>query len=182
MSQPAGRYLPLPLAQQLSADLSRLARSIPAVPVRRRLRLGKLVAARAMADPCPSWTALFTKAYALVAAATPALRRLHVAFGRPRLYEHPVSVACLPVRRVLDGDEVTLFATLRQPERRSLDEIDARLHHWHWAPLDHVSRFRRQLRTAGWPAPLRRLWSWSRLGTTGPRRARHAGTFALAPG
>ena len=38
--------------------------------------------------PRPSWCAIFTKAYAVVAARYPELRRAYLKFPFPRLYEH----------------------------------------------------------------------------------------------
>ena len=58
-------------------DLLHFARSIPTVPVQRRMQLAPLIAARAARADKPRWTAIFAKAYALVAAEYPVLRRAY---------------------------------------------------------------------------------------------------------
>src|SRR5438128_10978349 len=95
MAQPVGRNIPLSLPRRFICDLVHFAHKVPSVPVQRRMNLGPLLAARQEADPRPSWCALFTKAYGMVAAATPELRRAYLSFPRPHLYEHPINVASI---------------------------------------------------------------------------------------
>ena len=69
MPQPVGRNVPLSLPRRFICDLVHFAHKVPTVPVERRMELAAVVAARQAARPRPSWCALFTKAYAFVAAA-----------------------------------------------------------------------------------------------------------------
>ena len=62
MSQPAGFNLPLSLPRRFICDLLHFAQQIPSVPVQRRMHLGPVAAARAAAEPRPSWAAVFIKA------------------------------------------------------------------------------------------------------------------------
>ena len=48
-------------------DLLHFAMKVPSVPAERRLSLGAVVAARAQCAARPPWTAIFAKAYAMVA-------------------------------------------------------------------------------------------------------------------
>jgi hypothetical protein len=47
-------------------------------------------------------------------------------------------------------------------------------------PIESIARFRRSLRISRLPRPLRRLVWWFGLRTSGSRRARHFGTFAIS--
>src|SRR6266540_3674213 len=104
MPQPTGRSLPLSLPRRFICDMMHFAQQVPTVPVERRMSLGPVVAARRQANPRPSWCALFTKAYAFVAARWPELRRAYLTFPTPHLYEHPVSIASIAVERELKGE------------------------------------------------------------------------------
>src|SRR5438445_1735989 len=84
-----GRAIPLSRPRRMVADLMHFAAGVPTVPVQRRMSLAPVVAARSACAERPSWTAIFTKAYALVAAEFPELRRAYVKFPWPQFYEYP---------------------------------------------------------------------------------------------
>src|SRR5262249_22336869 len=88
-----GRWLPLSTPRRLICDLMHFARKVPTVPVQRRMNLATVMAAREQAEPRPSWCAIFTKALAFAAVARPELRRAHLPFPRPHLYQTSQSVA-----------------------------------------------------------------------------------------
>src|SRR5947199_10258563 len=116
MGEPVGQKLPLSPARRVIGDLLYFAQQVPSVPVQRRMNIAPLMAARELANPRPSWCALFTKAYALVAAARPELRRAYIKFPWPHLYEHPVSIASIAMERSLGDEDAVLFVQLREPE------------------------------------------------------------------
>jgi len=180
MPQPVGRKLPLSLPRRFICDLLHFARKVPSVPVQRRMRLAEVVAARRAADPRPSWCAIFTKAYAIVTAANPLLRRVYIGFPRPHLYEYATNVATLAVERPYEGEDAVFFAPVRRPETMSLHQIDARLRRYKEDPIDDIGCFRRALRVSRWPRPLRRLaWRFI-LNWAGRLRADYVGTFAVS--
>jgi hypothetical protein len=179
MPQPAGRSIPLSLPRQLICDYLHFARQIPSVPVQRRMRLGEVAAARAATGLRPSWCALFTKAYGLVAAATPELRRSYLSFPRPHLYEHPVNVASIAIERKFGDENAVFFAHLRRPEELSLAEIDARLRRFKEQPLETKGDYRRILLMYRFPRPLRRLLWWIGLNVWGRKRAAFMGTYGV---
>jgi hypothetical protein len=179
MSQPVGRRLPLTLPRRFICDLLHFARKVPSVPVQRRMSLAEVVAAREAARPRPSWCAIFTKAYALVSAANPLLRRAYLSFPRPHLYEHAENVATVAVERPYRGEQAVFFCSLRRPEAMTLAEIDARLRRYKENPVENIGSLRRALRISRWPRPLRRLVWWFGLNGSGPLRARYAGTFGV---
>lgn len=180
MPTPAGRRLPLSLPRRFVGDLVHFARKVPSVPVQRRMSLAPLVEARAAVLPRPSWCAVFTKAYAIVAAGRPELRRSHLSFPTPHLYEHPVNVASIAIERRFGDEDAVFFGHIRQPEARPLTELDARLHTLRERPIEEISEFRNALRLSGLPRPLRRFAWWFGLNVWGRKRASHMGTFGVS--
>ncbi len=143
------------------------------------MRLGAVVAARAATGLRPSWCALFTKAYGLVAATTPELRRSYLSFPRPHLYEHPVNVASIAVERKFGDENAVFFAHLRRPEALGLAEIDARLRRFKEQPIESIGDYRRILLLNRFPRPLRRLLWWIGLNVWGRKRAAFMGTYGV---
>jgi hypothetical protein len=136
--------------------------------------------ARQSAAIRPSWCAIFTKAYALVAAARPELRRAYLPFPWPHLYEHPHSVASIAVERRWNHEDAVFFGHLRAPEKQPLLKLHAALHRLRHAPVESIGLYRRIVRLNRLPWPLRRLAWWTILYTSGYRRARQMGTFGVS--
>jgi hypothetical protein len=143
------------------------------------MRLASLVAARAAAAPRPMWCALFTKAFALVAARRPELRRCYLSFPVPHLYEHAASVATVAVERRYGDEDAVFFVPLSKPERLPLAEIDAKIRRYKEAPLRSVGAIRRVLLVARLPRPVRRLLWWLCLNCAPRTRSRFIGTFGV---
>ncbi len=180
MARPPGRNVPLSLPRRFVGDLVHAARAMPLATVERRMRLAAFAGARPRAAGRPGCCALFTKAFALVAAGRPELRRSFVAWPRPHLYEHPVSVAAVAIARPVGDEEGVLFAHVRTPDRHRLRAIDRHLRRAKELPLESVALFRRILKTSALPLPLRRLVWWWGTCVSGRRRARYLGTFAVS--
>ena len=180
MPTPSGRNLRLSVPRRFICDLLHFAHKVPSVPVERRMRLGPVVAARAVASPRPSWCAIFTKAYSFVAAAQPELRRAYLSFPWPHLYEHPESVASIAVERDYEDEPGIFFGHLRHPEKLSLAEIEADLRRFKEQPITKISSFRRSLNVTRLPRPLRRLLWWLGLNLWGRKRAHYLGTFGVS--
>jgi hypothetical protein len=180
MSQPVGRYIPLSLPRRFITDLVHFARQVPTVPVERRLNIGAVVAARAAASPRPSWCAIFTKAYAFVAAARPELRRAYLPLPFAHLYEHPANVASVAVERRLGDEDAVLFGHINRPEIKALADIDHQLRRFKEEPLGRISPFRRALTLSRLPRPLRRLVWRVGLYLSGRKRAQYLGTFGVS--
>ncbi len=174
-----GRTVPLSLPRRFVGDLLHAAAGVPTVPVQRPMGLARLADARARLAARPTWTALFTLAYARVARDFPALRRAYLGFPYARLYEYPVSVAAVAVERDYGGEPAVLVGKVKDPAALPLDELDARLAHFRTAPVEGVKDFRRALRIAALPLPLRRLLWWSAL-NSGRQRGNYVGTFGVS--
>ena len=174
-----GRAIPLSRPRRLIADLMHFASSVPTVPVQRRMKLAPVVAARNASADRPSWTAIFVKAFALVAADVPDLRRAYVKFPWPQLYEYPASVASVAIEREYQGEQAVLGLRLKDPAAMSIAQISQHLRHATTAPVEEIKPFQRALKVAGYPRPLRRLLWWLGL-NIGRQRANYFGTFAVS--
>ena len=98
-----GRAIRLSVQRRMIIDLLYFATGIPTVPVQKRMSLGPLLAARAACHERPRWTAIFTKAYAVVAQEYPELRQVYVKLPWPQLYEYPTSTAKILIERDYRG-------------------------------------------------------------------------------
>jgi hypothetical protein len=180
MPKAVGHNLPLSLPRRFICDVVHFAQKVPTVPVQRTMNLASVAAARQAAVPRPSWCALFTKAYAFVAAARPELRRAYLSFPQPHLYEHPLNVASIAVERRLGDEDAVLFGHVKSPEEKGLHELDAELRRFKERPVESIGGFRQVLRITRLPRPLRRFVWWLGLNGIGRKRAHYFGTFGVS--
>jgi hypothetical protein len=160
-------------------DLLYFARGIPTVPVQKRMALGPLVAARAACRERPRWTAIFTKAYALVAREFPELRRAYVKIPWPHLYEYPASNATVIIERDYRGEPGLFSISIKEPARQSLRDIGRQLERASTAPVEEIKDFRRAIQFSRLPRPLRRAFWWICL-NIGRQRGNYFGTFGVS--
>jgi hypothetical protein len=171
--------MPLSLPRRQICDYLHFAAKVPTVPLERGMNVARLAHARELAVPRPGWCAVFTKAWGIVCARHPALRRAYLGWPWPRLYQHPINVASIAVERAYADEDAVLFLHINRPEEKALTEIDGRLKWFKERPLGSAAVVRRQLRLARWPLPLRRLVWWAGLNLSGRQRARFFGTFGV---
>ncbi|MDQ0318485.1 hypothetical protein QO002_000623 [Pararhizobium capsulatum DSM 1112] len=157
----------------------RFSIGVPRVTVQRQMNLRPLLEARHGLDTRPSWTVLFLKGYALLSQETPELRRAYIKFPRPQLYEYPTSVASIAHEREHDGERVVLLSTIKGPEQCSIPQLEALVRSARSLPVLEIKDFRRSLKLARAPAPVRWLLMWLGL-NIGRKRARFFGTFQLS--
>jgi hypothetical protein len=174
-----GRALKLSAPRRLVNDLMRFSIGVPRVTVQRQMSLGSLLRARMALHSKPSWTVLFLKGYALLAQETPELRRAYVKLPWPQLYEYPLSVASIAHERDHEGERVVLLSLIKDPEHRSIAELEALVQAARSRPVLEVKEFRRALSLARVPTPIRRLLMWLGL-NIGRQRANRFGTFQLS--
>ena len=146
----------------------------------RRKRLGDVIAARRRRANRVSWCAIFIKAYGIVAAARPELRRCYLPWIWPHLYEHPINVASFTLERLHDGEPGVFFAKVPRPEGRSLRELDDLGRWYQSAPVDAVPSFSQTLLLSRLQRPLRRLAWTIGLISDGACRAHFFGTFGMS--
>lgn len=180
MSLPRGRFVPISPGRRFVQDIMHFARAVPVVVVERRAIIPEVATARAAADPRPGWYPIFLKAFGLAAKEVPDLRRSLMSFPWPRLYEHACSVAAVTMERELDGEPAVFILQVRQPECSSLLEMDAQLKQAKTASVWDVAAFRRVLRMARLPSPIRRSVWWLGLRASPGWRQKYFGTFAAS--
>jgi hypothetical protein len=174
-----GRAIRLSVPRRLIIDMLHFASAIPTVPVQRRMSLATVAAARAACADRPQWTAIFAKAYALVAREFPVLRRAYLEFPWPHLYEYPASNAYIVVERDYQGEPGLFPILVEDPAQRSLRDLGNLLKHAATAPVDEIFEFRRVLLAGALPRPLRRLLWWLLL-NVGSLRGNYFGTFGVS--
>jgi hypothetical protein len=179
MSEPTGKSYPVSYFRRLVIDLMHFSAKVPSVTIERRMDLAPLVAAREACTPAPSWSAIFTKAYAMVAARTAALRTSYMTFPWPRYYEHPGNIATLNIDRRLADERVVLYVHVVSPETRTLYEIDAEIRDHQEQPVDNLASYRAAVRLSRVPWPVRRFLWWGGLNVFGATRCHHFGTFGF---
>jgi hypothetical protein len=174
-----GRAIRLSLQRRMVIDLLYFARGVPTVPVQKRMSLAPLVAARAACRDRPRWTAIFTKAYALLAEEIPELRRAYVKVPWPHLYEFPTSKATIIIERDYRGEPALFPVSIKDPAHQALQDIGRHLQQATTAPLDEIKEFRRLMRLSCLPRPLRRTLWWIGL-NIGRQRGNFFGTFGVS--
>lgn len=175
----SGRKIALSLPRRIIADMCHFSLAVPRGVIKRRISVAHLADARKGSAAKPAWPVLFLKAYALVARDMPALRQSYVKFPAPHLYEQSASVASLVIERDHEGEAALLLARIKQPEAQPLAALDATVRALKDAPSGEVRDFRRALRVAALPLPLRRVLWWLGL-NIGRQRAAYYGTFAIS--
>jgi hypothetical protein len=180
MPQPIGRSYSLSLPRRFMSDLVYFAQRTPLTSMQRHMNLAAVASARRAAAAPPGWCAIFTKAYSMVAARRPELRRAYVPFPWPRLYEHPLNIASVSVERQYGDEAGVFFAHVRGAEEQSLCKIERYLLRCKEGPIEQIGLFRRLLTYSRLPRPLRRFLWWLLHDTSGYRRVRHLGTFGIS--
>jgi hypothetical protein len=171
-----GRFVSLSPVRKLVVDLTRL--HVPSVPVQRVMNIAEVVKARAAVKDRPAMSAIFAKAYALVAAEDPILRRAYIKLPSHRLYEYPVSTCSMVVEREYGGEMVVLTLLIRDPAGQSIGDLSSTIREAKTRPVEEVRSFKRMLDLARWPTPLRRAIWWLGL-NIGRQRGNYFGTYGV---
>lgn len=180
MAQGEREWVPLSPYRRNVIELMRLSRKVPLVTADRRMRLAPLVEARQTCAPRPSWSALFAKAFAVVSARRPELRRTYMSYPWPHLHQASRTIAAIVVERNVDGEDVPMFFHIRKPEEASLLELDARLRLAGTMPIEEFPKFRRMRSIGRAPGLIRSaLWRIA-YHLSGKTRVRYFGTFGLS--
>jgi hypothetical protein len=175
-----GRRVPLSLPRRWIVDVMHVSRHVPMVTASRRFDVADVAAARARAADPPPWPVLFVKAYALVAARLPALRRAYVRYPWPHLYEADRSIATLSVAREFDGEPAVFFGQIDAPDRQPITQLAEHIRDWKTKPVEEIRPFARLIRYTRYPLPVRRLMWWLGMNMSGKARAKTVGTFGLS--
>jgi hypothetical protein len=174
-----GRRIKLSLQRRMVIDFLHFARAVPTVPVQKFIAIGDLAAARAACRDRPKWTAIFVKAFALVAEEVPELRRAYVKIPWPHLFEYPTSKASVMIERDYRGEPALVPISVKDPARQPLSVIGDVLQHAATIPMEDLKEFQRWKRLTGIPRPLRRWLWWIGL-NIGRQRGNFFGTFGVS--
>jgi hypothetical protein len=174
-----GRRIRLTLARRIMADYMWAASGIARADVKRRLAFRDLIAARDELQEPPSWTAIFVKAFAIVAIEIPELRRIYFKFPWPYIYEYADSTANIAAAREIMGDIGLLPIRVRSPETFSLGMLSQMIREAASAPIEEIRFYRTIIRIARMPLFIRRLiWGFS---LNVPNARRYAfGTYGVS--
>ncbi len=179
MNKTRGKIIPISPFRNLVIDLLHFSQKVPCVTLDRLMPLGPLRVARELCDPKPMWSSIFIKAYGLVAARQPQLRRTYLDFPWPRFYEHPKNIANVNICRRVGAEDVVMQALIRSPENRSLGELDAILRRHLELPVETFNSYRRVMRASRLPRFLRRFAMWASIHWLGRLRGHNYGTFGI---
>ena len=179
MHESKGSSLPISGPRRFIIDLVHFARQVPSTPVSRTVDVSAIFGPRETHPSRPSWAVLFMKAYALVGANHPPLRRALLLFPWPRLYEHTLMNCALAIERSYQGDPGVFVGLFRAPERQTIAQLQDALAFYKHQPLEQIGVYRRMLAVSSLPRPIRRFLWWSTLNISGFKRAKRFGTFGL---
>jgi hypothetical protein len=174
-----GRWISLSIPRRLAADLMYLSADVPLICAQREMRLDGVAAVRRAGSARTPWPAVFVKAYALVAAEFPELRRAYVRLPWPHLYEYPASVATVAVERAFGSELGVCFAQISNPAALTLEEIGRVIRATKQLEFEQTRTFQRLIWVARFPKPIRRALWWIAL-NIGRHRANYFGTFGLS--
>jgi hypothetical protein len=174
-----GHRVRLTIARRIMIDYMWAASSIARSDVIRRVAFGDLIAARKQLREAPSWTAIFVKAFAIVANEIPEFRRVYIKYPWPYFYEYADSTANVALAREILGDVGLLPIRIRAPEAFSLVELSQMIRQVAEAPIEKTRFFRTVIRIARLPLLIRRLvWGFT---LNVPSARRYAfGTYAVS--
>jgi hypothetical protein len=158
----------------------RLSKKLPLVTAERRMNLSAIIEARKAGPVRPSWTVIFSKAFAVVAARRPELRTAYMSLPYPHLHVHHFSIAMVIVEREYQGEVFPLNYKLRKPDATPLLELHQTLEHARTVPLEEDEQFRFMHSLGCKPLLMRRSLWWMGYHWSGNKRAHYFGTFALS--
>ncbi|HEY1363132.1 MAG TPA: hypothetical protein VGF60_12890, partial [Xanthobacteraceae bacterium] len=176
---PRDHHIRLSVARRMVADYMWAASGVARVDVASSISFGDVIRARNGLDAAPSWTAIFTKAFAIVAAEIPQLRQFYMKLLWPHLFEYGESTACILQEREILGDIGLFPLRIRKPDGIPLAELTKMIRRAADAPIDDSPFGRVVVAVSRLPLPFRRLL-WS-LCLNVPRLRRHGlGTFGIS--
>ena len=169
--------LTLSRSRRLSIDVLHYNRRMPLCAHDRCFDLGRLAEVRSRLPHRVSWSLLFVKAFALVAARHPSLRQAYLEWPWPHVYQFAQSVASVATHRDIDGEPWLFWSRFAQPDTQPLVQLQQMLDRYRAEPPARI--FRQQWRLSAFPTGIRRwIWWWT-LNCAGAKRAKRVGTFFL---
>lgn len=166
------------LVRRFTYDVIVAGMGIPLVTIQKDMNVADLMELRRSATPSPSWCSIFTKAYAMVVAKRPEMRRACLTFPWIRMYEYDTSTAQVTMEVRIDEEACLAFVPIESPGSCALTDIDRQLDVWRQDPR-RLRPMADGLFTARLPRPIRRLAYWFVLNLSGSLRSVYFGTFGV---
>jgi hypothetical protein len=174
-----GKWIALSIPRRIVTDLMYFSAGLPWIVAQRDMVLSEAQTARAAHPERPTWTALFVKAFAIVAGEFPELRRVYMRLPWPHLYEYETSAASVVVERDFGGEPGVMFVRIKEPDTMPVAQIGRLIRDGKTDGYANDPHVRLLLRIAALPLLLRRLTWWVALNL--PRvRGNYLGTFGLS--
>lgn len=173
-----GRRFSVPPHRRLSWDVTHYNRQVPLCGHDRQFDLSECSVARQNCAVRISWSAVFLKAYGLVAAEVPELRQTWYRWPWAHLYQHPHSIGVLAVQRIIDNVPWLFWGRVDDPGHNPLTVIQERIDDCRDKPVEVI--FRRQWQIAHLPTLIRRFVWWINLNLAWRGRSKRLGTFFLS--
>jgi len=148
------------------------------VSVTRPVAFRDLITARGQLRAAPSWTAMFVKGFALVAAEIPELRRVYLRMPWPHLYEYADSTVVILHERRIMGDLGLLPLRFHKPNAVPVQQLSEMIRRAAAAPTEETGLHRKLIAIARLPLLLRRLIIGVCLNL--PRLRREIGTYGVS--
>ncbi|MCA9192018.1 MAG: hypothetical protein KDB03_09655 [Planctomycetales bacterium] len=159
-------------------DIIRLARTVPSFPVERWFDVAEVALARQRCQTRISWLAVFLRAYGLASREHAFLRQCYVRRLCPSIYQSDACVISVAVNRIVNGREQLFFARIRNPDEKTVAQLQQEIDRCQTAPVELV--FRQQLTAARLPSWIRRFSWWWRRNLELKKRARRMGTGSMS--
>jgi hypothetical protein len=169
--------LSIPRSRRLTLDVLHYHKQSATCAHDRVFDLSRLVKLRCQLPTRISWAVLFIKAFGIVAADRPVLRRTYQRWPWPHLYQHTQNVAMLATHRIHQDEPWVFWSRFTQPEQQSLTDLQNRLDRYLTEPV--IQSFRQQWQLSGLPTFLRRMLWWWTFNVSVSKRAHRSGTFFL---
>jgi len=175
-----GKRVRLSNGRRLVDDVIRIACKMPMAALAGDYEAPMVAKFRRRTHPKISWNVLYLKAYAIVCAQNPELRRAYVSFPWGHMYEHDRTVGMMTIAREHEGEERLFFARFNSPEQESLADLQEHYDHYRTAPIKEIKQFRHQIAFAHTPKLIRRFAWWFMFNLWPQKRAAHMGTFGMS--
>ena len=172
----SGRFS-IPRSRRLTLDVLHFHRQVDTCAHDRQFHLSRVAELRSRAPVRISWSILFIKAFAIIAAHRPVLRQTFQRWPWGHIYQHPCNVAMLATHRMHRDEAWVFHSRFRQPESKTLIELQARLDRYLTEPVQEAFQIQWQL--SGLPTFVRRFLWWWTLNVAVAKRTHRVGTFFL---
>jgi hypothetical protein len=155
----------------MMADYMWAAAGIARVDVTRHVAFADLIAVRKRFRDPPSWTAIFVKGFAIVAAEIPELRRVYIKLPWPHFFEYAESTVVVGHERRIGDDIGVLPLRFYKPDSIPLGQLSEHIRRAAAAPVEESRLHRKLIAIARLPLLIRRLIWGLCLNIPGLRRA-----------